>query len=159
MTSTETGEGCFACGLISGDIPLPGGRIYESGGWVVEHCVGPLGLGTVIVKPVRHVVRVADLDAVQAAALGPLLQRAAAAVESVIECDQVYVCLWSHAGANPVHIHFVVQPVTKTDMERFGTHGPDLQVAMFRDGTCPNHASIDAVSDRLRQELVRTDPA
>jgi hypothetical protein len=38
--------GCLACDAVA-----PGGRILETGGWIVEHCIGPLGVGTLIVKP------------------------------------------------------------------------------------------------------------
>jgi diadenosine tetraphosphate (Ap4A) HIT family hydrolase len=68
-------DACLACDLISGRIPLPGGTIARESGWVVEHCVGPLGIGTLIVKPERHVVHVADLTEAEAAAMGPLLHR------------------------------------------------------------------------------------
>lgn len=37
---------CTACDLAAGTLPLPGGRIHETTHWLVEHCVGPLGLGT-----------------------------------------------------------------------------------------------------------------
>lgn len=39
-----------------------------------------LGVGTLIVKPKRHVLHVADLDTDEAEELGPLLRRTAAAV-------------------------------------------------------------------------------
>jgi diadenosine tetraphosphate (Ap4A) HIT family hydrolase len=142
--------GCVACDLYSGARPLPGGQIHETAGWVVEHCIGPLGVGTVVVKPSRHVVHVADLTDAESVALGPLLRRTAAAVERVVQPDQVYVCLWSHSGGAPGHIHFVVQPVTTADMERFGAHGPALQLAMFSDGTLPEQTDIETVCDRLR---------
>ncbi len=35
--------------------------IAESGGWRAEHCVGPPGVGTLLLKPLRHVTRVAEL--------------------------------------------------------------------------------------------------
>ena len=44
-------DGCLACDLIPGVRELPGGRIRTTGHWVVEHCVGPLGVGTLVVKP------------------------------------------------------------------------------------------------------------
>jgi len=43
--------GCVACDLTSGRKPLPGGVIVETGLWRVEHSVGPLGVGTLIIKP------------------------------------------------------------------------------------------------------------
>ena len=76
-------DGCLACDLLAGRRPLPGGTIAETPRWAVEHCVGPLGVGTLIVKPKRHVLHVSDLDADEAAELGPLLRRTAAAVAEV----------------------------------------------------------------------------
>ncbi|MEV5746370.1 hypothetical protein AB0L00_01005 [Actinoallomurus sp. NPDC052308] len=145
--------GCIACELSSGVRPLPGGRLYESSGLVVEHCVGPLGVGTLVVKPLRHVVHVADLDEAESAALGPLLRRTAAAVTEVVRPEQVYVCLWSHMDRKPGHIHFVVQPITKADMARFAAAGPELQLAMFRAGESPGEAAVNAICARLRPLL------
>ncbi|MCO5994507.1 HIT family protein [Actinoallomurus rhizosphaericola] len=146
-------DGCIACELSSGVRPLPGGRLHEVSGLVVEHCVGPLGVGTLVVKPLRHVLHVADLDETESAALGPLLRRTAAAVTEVVRPEQVYVCLWSHADGRPGHIHFVVQPITRADMTRFGESGPKLQVAMSRAGELPGEAEVDAVCARLRPLL------
>lgn len=155
----EQPDDCLACDLLAGRKPLPGGPIHQGAEWAVEHCVGPLGVGTVVVKPVRHVVHVADLTDSEAAAMGPLLRRTAAAVQAVVDCDQVYVCLWSHASGIPGHIHFVVQPATRTDMERFGAHGPGLQMAMFHDGTLPDLVAIETVCDGLRSALATSSPA
>ena len=102
---TGTFDDCLACDLASGRIPLPGGLIHETGTWRVEHCVGPLGLGTLIVKPARHVTAVADLSGQEASELGPLLVRASGIVRELTGADQVYNCLWSHAGGIPVHLH------------------------------------------------------
>jgi diadenosine tetraphosphate (Ap4A) HIT family hydrolase len=117
---------CFACTGLG-----PGGLIAETPGWIVDHCIGPLGVGTLIVKPRRHVLHVAELDAHEAEELGRLLRRVTSAVTTLSEPDQVYVTLWLHMNATPVHIHFVVQPVTRAQMDELGQHGPKLQVAMF----------------------------
>ncbi|GAA4620906.1 hypothetical protein GCM10023196_006710 [Actinoallomurus vinaceus] len=154
---TVSTDSCLSCDLISGARPLPGGRIRESSGWVVEHCVGPLGVGTVVVKPLRHVVHVADLDEAESAALGPLLRRTAAAVTEVVRPEQVYVCLWSHAGGVPGHIHFVVQPIIKADMTRFNAGGPELQTAMFRAGEFPDEYEVEEVCMRLRDAFTGGD--
>jgi diadenosine tetraphosphate (Ap4A) HIT family hydrolase len=145
-----TEAGCFACDLIAGTARLPGGRLYQSSRWVVEHTVGPLGLGTLVVKPFRHVVHLADLDDAESAELGPLLRQTAAAVTQLVEPEQVYTCLWSHRGAVPVHIHFVVQPITRSDMTRFDALGPDLQVAMFQADVCPDEEEIERICERFR---------
>ena len=144
---------CLACDLRDGRLPLPGGRIHEAGGWIVEHTVGSLGLGTLIVKPVRHVVRVAELDEDEAATLGPLLRRVASVVDELTKPEQVYVALWSHADAVPRHLHFVVQPVTRSTMDEFGLHGAKLQVAMFDRGELPDEREVEAFADRARALL------
>jgi diadenosine tetraphosphate (Ap4A) HIT family hydrolase len=90
----------------------PGGLIHRTRFWLVEHCIGPLGLGTPIVKPERHVTSVADLSEEEALELGPLLRRASMVAKQLVGANQVYNCPWSHAGGAPVHIHYVVRPVT-----------------------------------------------
>ena len=144
-------ESCVACALSSGETPLPGGLIYRTAHWLVEHCVGPLGLGTPVVKPERHVCAVADLTSAESEELGPLLQRSSWVARQLVAADQVYNCLWSHAGGSPVHIHYVVQPVTRDQMTRFGARGPDLQSAMFASGQIPDPAEVERVSDHARE--------
>jgi diadenosine tetraphosphate (Ap4A) HIT family hydrolase len=137
----------------AGDVP--GGVIHETGRWVIDHCVGPLGIGTLIVRPKRHVVHVADLEDDEAAELGPLLRRTTAVVTQLVVPDQVYVTLWSHAGgepgeAKPGHIHFVVQPVTRELIDEIGERGPHLQVAMFDRRKDPDPDAMAEFADRAR---------
>ena len=146
-------EGCLACDLAAGRAPLPGGVIHETSGWVVEHCVGPLGVGTLIVKPKRHVTHVWQLEERESEELGPLLRRVAAAVADVCEPEQVYLALWSHAGGQPVHIHLVVQPVTRALMDELGSYGPHLQVAMFDRGELPPHDEVERIAETFRAAL------
>lgn len=141
----------MACELANGRRPLPGGRIFRTQHWLVEHCVGPLGLGTLIVKPERHVTTVASLTDDEAAELGPLLRRASAIAGQLVDADQIYNCLWSHAGGVPVHIHYVVQPVTAAVMAEFHAHGPNLQVAMFARADAPHISEIDRIAEQARQ--------
>lgn len=129
----------------------PGRCIYRTENWLVEHCVGPLGLGTLIVKPERHVTDVADLTEDEATELGPLLRRTSAVAMQLVGAEQAYNCLWSHAGGVPVHIHYVVQPVTAAQLSEFGMCGPSLQVAMFAEGDVPPESDIDEVADRARR--------
>jgi diadenosine tetraphosphate (Ap4A) HIT family hydrolase len=73
--------GCLACDLASGRLPLHGGLIHESEFWRVDHCVGPLGVGTLVVRPKRHVTKVAELTSEEADEQGVLLHRSAAVIE------------------------------------------------------------------------------
>ena len=144
--------GCIACDLTAGREPLPGGVIADTASWRVEHTVGPLGVGTLIVKPLRHVLHVADLTPEEAAEVGPLLRAASAVVTELLRPEQVYVCLWSHAGegGGPGHIHFVIQPVSRELVERHGAKGPSLQVAVFEAGEALDEAELEAFCDRAR---------
>ena len=85
----------MACDLAGGKLPLPGGRIHETTHWLVEHCIGPLGLGALILKPRRHLTRVADLTDDEASELGPLHRDASMVAAEVALAEQVYNCLWS----------------------------------------------------------------
>lgn len=150
--------GCMACDLVEHPDGVPGGRVATIGGWVVEHCVGPLGIGTMVVKPARHVVHLGDLTADEVADLGPALTRVARAVglaasEAGDPPGQVYACLWSHADRRPGHIHFVVQPVGDALMARFDAHGPELQVRMFKADERMDPNLMIAAADRVRAHL------
>lgn len=144
-------EGCLACDLTERRREPPGGCVFESEHHRVEHCVGPPGVGTLIVKPRRHVLHVADLTAAEAAGLGTVLRRAAAVIAELVRPDQTDICLWSHTGSEPVHIHWVVQPVTRTQSGDLGTHGPALQAEMFRQGELPDADAAAEFARRARE--------
>jgi ATP adenylyltransferase len=141
---------CLACRLTAGFDRAPGGCIRETPEWRVEHCVGPLGVGTLIVKPMRHVLHVADLNPTEAEALGPMLWAAARVVSELSSPEQVYVNLWS---SGPVHIHWVVQPVSAAQSEQ--THGPALQAQMFEDNVAPDPVAAAAYAQRAREAWPR----
>ena len=157
MTTAPTSDAtdCEACALIDGTMPLVGGVIHARDGWLVEHCIGPLGLGTLIVKPRRHVTAVADLTDDEADALGPLLRDASAVARELVDAEQVYNCLWSHAGGEPVHIHYVVQPMTRELMDAHASWGPVAQVAMFAAQDYPAAAAIERVCVDARERFAR----
>ncbi len=154
MADPGSVDGCLSCDILAGRRACPGGAIDETERWAVTHCVGPLGVGTLIVKPKRHVVHVWDLDPDEAAELGPLLRRTAGAVATVFDPHQVYVCLWSHADNVPGHIHFVVQPVDASNDP--GRRGPNLQAAMFEAGELPDPAAVEGAADDLRAVLMES---
>ena len=143
-------KGCLACDLTSGERPLPGGIIWENDGWIVEHCVGPLPLGTLIVKPRRHVLRLSELTKTEAAAFGTVVHLANRCVRDLAECDQIFNCQWSHSATGPVHIHFLVQPVMNSDREKFGGGGPVIQAALFKRGVKPSLDEISAFASKAK---------
>jgi diadenosine tetraphosphate (Ap4A) HIT family hydrolase len=130
---------------------LPGGVIHATSMWRVEHCVGPLGVGTLLVTPLRHVESVGELSAEESAALGPLLTLAADVVDRLVAPEQVYICLWSHAGRQRGHVHFVVQPATTELIDAHGgVYGPSLQTAMFESDEPPEDSAVERFCDRAR---------
>ncbi|MEX0785561.1 MAG: hypothetical protein WD939_02880 [Dehalococcoidia bacterium] len=146
-------QGCLACDLTNGRRELPGGRIHATEHWVVEHCVGPLGLGTLIVKPERHCLHVWDMTESEAAELGPLLRRVTMAIGELVDADQVYVGLWSHMNWTPGHIHFVVQPAWNRLREQHERPGPFLQAEMFEANELPPPDEVTAFAEKARSAL------
>lgn len=146
-------EGCLACNLTSGKLDLPGGRIYATPHWVVEHCIGPLGVGTLIVKPMRHCLHMWELTNEETRELGPLLCQAAATIQAILTPDQVYVCLWSHAGWQPGHLHFVLQPSWNHWQQEHQRPGPFLQVDMFEANVQPHRKEIEAFAAKAREVI------
>lgn len=115
------------------------------------HCVGPLGPGSLILKPIRHVTAVRDLTDEEAAELGPLLRLVSQVASQLVAAEQVYNCLWSHAGGVAGHIHFVVQPVTQAQMQHHGAYGPALQMAMFSAGSVPALTEVERTANQARE--------
>lgn len=50
--------------------------------------MGPLGLGSLVVKPARHVTAVADLTDDEAAELGPLLRKASRVASELVGAEE-----------------------------------------------------------------------
>ena len=143
-------QNCLACQLAHGSVEVPGGLLHATTDWRVEHCVGPLGVGTFIVKPTRHVTNLFDLTDVEAAELGPLLRLTADVARRLTPCEQVYCCLWSHADGVAGHIHYVVQPVTTAQREEAGCWGPALQLHMFQHGETPDPEAVRDLAQMAR---------
>jgi ATP adenylyltransferase len=151
--ATDT-SGCLGCDLLTGRRPLPGGIIDETANWVVNHAVGPLNLGTLVVAPREHVVAVSELGDQATEELGPVLRTTAQVVEELCRPDQVYVCLWSHGESERKHLHFVVQPVTSDLVRSYGgLRSEQLQAMMFRTGTEAPAEQVAAFCDEARAWL------
>ena len=144
--------GCLGCDLAAGRRHSPGGILYETTSWLVNHVVGAMNLGTLIVAPRQHVVAVADLDDAAALDLGPVLHAAARVVEALCEPEQTYVCLWSHGPDARKHLHFAVQPVTAAVVARHGgLRAEQLQARMLASGDRPDAADVEQFCERARE--------
>ncbi|WP_407562879.1 hypothetical protein [Streptomyces sp. 184] len=131
---------------------MPGGVLHETAAWVVNHVVGPMNLGTLIVGPREHVVAVAELDDTAAAELGPLLRDTARVVETLCRPEQTYVCTWSHGREARKHLHIAVQPVTAEVRARYGgLRSEQLQARMLTAGDEPGPAEVEQFCARARE--------
>jgi ATP adenylyltransferase len=148
--------GCLGCDLLAGRRDLPGGIIALTASWVVNHVVGSMNLGTLIVGSRGHVVAVADLGEGAAAELGPVLRETARVVEALCCPEQTYVCLWSHGPGARKHLHFAVQPVTAAVIVRYGgLRAEQLQARMLASDDIPGTADVERFCARAR-EVFRT---
>ncbi len=100
---------CGTCRANRGELPSPGGHVFDDGLWRVEHVIEPLPmLGWLVVKPLRHITSLADLTDSEAAALGPLLRRITAALHQVLRPAKVYSVLFAEQeGFAHVHFHLI----------------------------------------------------
>lgn len=106
-----------------------------------------------MLKPVRHITRVAELTAAEVAVQGALIHRCTIIIEKLLSPAQTYVCLSSHAGGQPVHIHYVLQPVTSAQMAN-GRFGPRLQADMFaarQRPHVPDAGEVERLVDQARR--------
>ena len=144
--------GCLGCDLAAGRRHSAGGILYETPSWLVNHVVGAMNLGTLIVAPREHVVAVADLDDAAALELGSVLRAAAHVVEALCDPEQTYVCLWSHGTDGRKHLHFAVQPVTTAVVARHGgLRSEQLQARMMANGDQPDLAEVERFCRQARE--------
>jgi diadenosine tetraphosphate (Ap4A) HIT family hydrolase len=140
---------CLACQILTGQQTVPGGTIAENSWWVADHCIGPYGLGSVVIKPRNHRENLWDLSMAETASLGPFLQQMSEAIALAMEAERVYVSLW--VDQPPYHVHFVLQPRYPDghNPQELGLKGLELQV--FRTlGKPPTEAEMTQSADRIR---------
>ncbi len=110
MTDTQLESTCGTCRANRGELPAPGGVIYQDASWRLEHILAPIPLaGWLVLKPLRHVEAMADLSSEEAAAFGPLVRRITRAMREVLQPAKVYLCQFSEAE-HFAHIHFHLIP-------------------------------------------------
>ncbi|MGB3136937.1 MAG: diadenosine tetraphosphate hydrolase [Nodosilinea sp.] len=140
---------CLACQILVGAQSAPGGIIAENLWWIADHCIGPYGLGSVVVKTRTHRENLWELSTAEAASMGPFLQQMSEAVALAMEAERVYVSLW--VDQPPYHVHFVLQPryPDGRNPQELGLKGLELQV--FRTlGKPPLNADMAAAASRIR---------
>ena len=99
---------CSGCDLAAVWLDPPSGILHQTTSWVVNHVVGSMNLGTLIVGPREHIVALADLEDTTVAELGPVPRDNARVVEAPSQPEQTYACSWSHGAGMRRHLHIAV---------------------------------------------------
>jgi len=139
-------EGCLACDALAGRVEVPGGMIDETEHWHADHCIGPFGVGAVVVKTKEHVEDLWRLPDGAAAELGPFLRRVSGAIVDGLGAERAYLTMW--VDKPPLHVHLVLYPRWPTDEKRAW----DLDRERWAGGPPPFEAAAEAAG-RLRAFL------
>ncbi|WP_416675845.1 HIT family protein [Egbenema bharatensis] len=99
---------CFACQTVRGEATAPGGVVYENEYWLADHCIGAMGIGSIVVKTKAHRENLWELTAEESTTLGPTFRLISEAIVHALGAERVYVTLW--VDQSPYHVHFVLQP-------------------------------------------------
>jgi diadenosine tetraphosphate (Ap4A) HIT family hydrolase len=140
---------CLACQILAGITQVPGGIIAENPWWVADHCLGPYGLGSVVIKTRAHRENLWDLTSAEAAAMGPFMQQMSESITQALGAERVYASLW--VDQPPYHVHFVLQPryPDHHTPQELGLKGLELQV--FRTlGKAPPEAAMAEAAAQIR---------
>lgn len=152
------GEPCFICAKHRGEVPLPGGLLYENDLVVLSHLPleTPTGqvdrayLGHLFVEPRRHVAELGDLDAAEAAQVGQLAARASRALTSSLGAEHVYAAVIGHHVAH-LHLHLWPRyPGTPTEY-RFD------RLAEWPDAPMGDTEAVEATCALLRGSLTQSN--
>jgi diadenosine tetraphosphate (Ap4A) HIT family hydrolase len=136
---------CWVCELIDGRREVPGSIIAGDEHWVVDHCLGPFGVGAFVLKTKEHRDSLWTLTDDETASLGPWLRRLSQAIIDALGAERVYVTMW--VDAPPNHMHFVVWP-------RYPGEPKASQLeAKRREEGIADWAAMAAAADRVKERL------
>jgi diadenosine tetraphosphate (Ap4A) HIT family hydrolase len=99
---------CISCNTLAGTPAPPGGVVYQDNNWAFFLRSRPLlvpGQGFIVLK--HHCERFSDLTPAELQTLGPMMQRAEAALDRVLKPAKVHFGLYAESVQ---HIHLHVLP-------------------------------------------------
>jgi histidine triad (HIT) family protein len=145
-------DGCFICDKHEDMGSVPGGVIAQDEHVVLSHLplVTPQGkaesvyLGRLLVEPRRHVEELGELTADEAASLGRMAARAAAALRDPGGAEHVYAAVISDAVKH-IHLHLLPR-YPGTPREYWW-----VRLDEWPDAPMGGAGDVSALADRLRQ--------
>ena len=145
-------DDCFACRKLRGELPPPGGPLYEDDLVYASHVFDvqgrgdPIYLGQLLVETKRHAPWVADLTPEEAAAVGRVLPPLARALVDGLGADWVYTATIGH-GVPHFHLHlFPRYPGTPSELRWY-------EVDEWEGAPHGGADEIAATVDRIRAQL------
>ena len=145
---------CVTCALVArrdrGEAP-PWDRILRTDHWDVVHAFGTSLEGWLVLVVRRHITAVSALSEAEADELGPLIKRASAAIQEVVDCDKTYVAQFAEHPDHPhVHVHVIPRRRDLSD-EHKGPRVFDL-IGVAEQETVPG-ARMDEIATAIRARL------
>jgi diadenosine tetraphosphate (Ap4A) HIT family hydrolase len=144
MTST-----CFACQTVQGEATAPGGIVYQNEYWFADHCIGAMGVGSIVVKTKAHRENLWELTLEESTTLGTTLRLLSEAIVHALGAERVYVSLW--VDQSPYHVHFVLQPRYPKPAE-WSLKGWRLQLLRTLQGT-PDPLKMAEAAEKVQLYL------
>ena len=137
---------CLFCQIPVGEIPVPGGMIYEDElvcACHYSHSGTPEYLGNILVQPKRHAKTFAELTDDEARAMGLLIARVARALGGCCGAERAYVEFYGEVSPH-LHVFLTARyPGVPSGYWRW-------KIGDWPDAPRGGVAEIAALSERLR---------
>lgn len=145
---------CDTCEVISERISSPGGLIFKTDHFHVNHCLESPIPGHLIVSPIRHIFSISEFTLDELNEFGPLIHKIRAAQNKVLGIHSIYWALKERPGT---HFHMYLFPMHEWIKTRFGSHIKAITTAT--DWAKKNMNSqevnqeIDSICEKIRKQL------
>lgn len=152
MIGNDDTANCLICRKQRGEVPVPGGWIYENELLTVCHMYYPTGepdttyLGYLIIENKRHAPGLAELTDEEAQAIGLMASRLARALKASEGAEHIYEFVFGH-DVSHLHIHIVARR-DSAPREYWGMRVDEWPAAPH--GGLPE---IEGLCERLREYL------
>ena len=149
---------CSVCKANAGDVPSPGGVIWEDKLWFVRHVPPPYALaGWTMFNTQRHVQGPAHFTDEEAEAFGPVLRHVTRTLEKVTGAPRVYVVAFGESTPH-MHSHLVPRYANlPAEQVAFGVADLFRAVASGKQPGVPEKDAL-AVAKKLRDALKASPP-
>jgi diadenosine tetraphosphate (Ap4A) HIT family hydrolase len=115
-------DGCYACenNARSADLP-PRESVLVWRGWRVAHAFNSSVPGWLVLVPLRHVERFADLTDEEVSSFAPVVRSLSRALQDELGCAKTYLAVFGeHIGFEHLHAH-VIPRMPELDAATWGT--------------------------------------